>query len=81
MKPDKCNYCKGTLKEGNTEFITRIKEQLLVIKKIPAWICDICGEAYFKPESSRKIDQIIEKAKVEPLLAHPIAAGEIELTD
>lgn len=43
-----------------------------------AYVCDHCGEAYFKPDVSRKIDGIMKDFYNGKFLAHPIAAGEIE---
>jgi len=79
MKPDKCSFCKGKLNEGKTEFVARVGEEVIVIKDVPAYICENCGEAYFTPEISRKIDKIMRNFHKGKLLAHPIPAGEIEL--
>jgi len=79
MKPDKCSFCKGKLNEGKTEFVARVGEEVIVIKDVPAYICENCGEAYFTPEISRKIDRIMRDFHKGKFLAHPIAAGEIEL--
>ncbi|WP_245543637.1 YgiT-type zinc finger protein [Methanoplanus limicola] len=31
------------------------------MKEIPAYICNQCREAYFTPEISRKIDEIMKR--------------------
>lgn len=80
MKPDMCSFCKGRLHGGKTEFVTRVKCEVIVIKEVPAYICENCGEAYFSPEISRKIDKVMRNFHEGKLLAHPIAAGEVELT-
>jgi len=36
-------------------------EKIIVIKEIPAYICNQCKEAYFTPEISRKIDEIMKR--------------------
>ena len=77
MKPDGCTFCKGTLKEGKTEFMVRINHEVVVIKDIPAFICDQCNEAYFPPESSRKIDEILKKVRAGPICGKPLAAIEV----
>lgn len=77
MIPDSCTFCKGTLKEGKTEFMVRINHEIVVIKDIPAFICDQCNEAYFPPESSRKIDEILEKLRAGPVCGRPLAAIEV----
>ena len=32
---------------------------MISIKDVPAYICENCGEAYFTPEISRKIDEVM----------------------
>jgi len=62
MIPERCTFCKGTLQEGKTEFITRVGDGIIVIKDVPAYICDRCGEAYYTVETSRKIDAVMVDA-------------------
>ena len=53
----------------------------LSIKDIPAFVCQECGEAYYTPEFSSKLDRVMEKFRKSELLVHPIAAGEISLNE
>ena len=77
--PDVCNCGQGRLRSGVTEYVTKVEGSVLVIKNVPALICDVCGEAYLTPESSRKIDEIVKDFREGRLLAKPIAAGEVDL--
>jgi len=79
MKPNKCSLCGGKLYEGKTEFIARVEDKVVVIKDIPAYVCEECGEAYFTPEVSKKIDKVMRDFHEGRLLMRPIAAGEVEL--
>ena len=54
MNPDKCSFCKGKLVKGNAEFVVKVKDEMLVIKDISAFVCSECGEAYYSPEESGK---------------------------
>jgi YgiT-type zinc finger domain-containing protein len=81
MIPEKCSLCKGVLHEGKTEFLARVHDKVIVIRDVPAFICDRCGEAYFTAETSHKIDGIMEEAHRDTLCLHPLAAGEITLTE
>ena len=76
---DKCSFCKGKLYEGKTEFIAEVGDEVISIKDVPAYICENCGEAYFTSEISRKMDEVMRDFHRGQLLAHPIAAGEIEI--
>lgn len=79
MKLNTCDLCNGELREDKTEFIARVRDELVVIKDVPAHICEKCKEAYFTPEISRKIDKIMREFHEGRLLMRPIAAGEIKL--
>lgn len=57
MKPDRCSFCKGKLIDGKTEFVAKIGNEILVVKNVSAMICNECGEAYYYPEESKKIDK------------------------
>lgn len=81
MMPNHCSFCKGTLKKGKSEFMVRIGSEIIVIKDIPAFVCDQCNESYFPPESSRKIDTIIEEAKKGPICGTPLAAIEVSIQE
>jgi YgiT-type zinc finger domain-containing protein len=79
MKPDRCSFCKGKLNEGETEFVAKVGGVVISIKDVPAYVCENCGEAYFTAEISRKIDEVMRDFHRGKLLAHPIAAGEVEM--
>ena len=81
MKPGRCSFCKGRLVEGKTEFVAKIGEQIIAIKDVSAYICENCGEAYYTPEVSRKIDIIMKKFYESKLLLHPVAAGELSFDE
>jgi YgiT-type zinc finger domain-containing protein len=77
--PDTCTCGRGRLRRGITEYVTKVNDGVLVIKNVPALICDLCDEAYLTPEASREIDKIVKDFREGRLLAKPIAAGEVEL--
>ncbi len=76
---DLCLCGKGRLHEGFTELKIRIENTLLVIKNVPARVCDLCDEAYISPETSRQVDRVMEKYRAGRLEVKPISAGEIDL--
>lgn len=76
--PGRCSFCKGTLQKGKTEFTIKSGNSIVSVKNVPAFICDNCGEAYYKPDVSRKMDKVMADFHKGDLLAHPVAAGEIE---
>ncbi len=49
MIPERCGYCKGNLEKGRSEGIARVGDEVIIVKDIPAYVCNQCGEAYFTP--------------------------------
>lgn len=79
MDPGECLLCKSKMREGTTEFVARVEEQIVVIKNIPAFVCPNCDEAYYSIDTQRKIDRIMKAFHEGKLLARPLAAGEVDL--
>lgn len=77
--PDTCSCGRGKLRWGIKEYVTKVNGGVVVIKNVPALVCDLCDEAYLTPEVSREIDKIVKDFREGKLLAKPIAAGEVEL--
>ena len=69
MDPGECLLCKSKMREGTTEFVARVGEQVVVIKNIPGFVC----------HTQRKIDRIMKAFHEGRLLAKPLAAGEVDL--
>ncbi len=59
--PDLCDLCGGELSEGVTSLEIWREENLVVLKDIPADVCQQCGEAYLSSDASEKIDCFFEK--------------------
>jgi len=79
ISSDVCALCGGKLREGFTELVMKVGNEVVVIKRVPALVCSCCGEAYVTPEVSEKIDEVTQEFRAGKLLVRPLAAGEIEL--
>nr|WP_297398892.1 type II toxin-antitoxin system MqsA family antitoxin [uncultured Marinobacter sp.] len=59
----KCLICKqGETHHGNTTVTMTPGETTIVVKKVPAEICESCGEYYLGEESSVQILAMAEEA-------------------
>jgi len=76
---DRCALCNGKLEEGTTEFMARASGEVVIINKVPALVCEQCGEAYYTVEISRKIDAVMSEAHRKKLCVRPVPAGEVSL--
>ena len=63
-------YCQGKMSRGTAAFHIDRKTYHLTLDKIPAWICNQCGEAYFEEAEVSKIQDIIQtvECKTEAML-------------
>lgn len=79
MNLDGSNCCcsTGKMGEGRHDFMAGAGDEIVVIKDVPALICDTCGEVECTLETSREIDAIMKDFFAERLLERPLAAGEI----
>ena len=70
----KCQICKtGETKSGTTTVTLERENTVVVIKEVPAQVCDNCGEYYLSEEVSSRIYALAEEAvkrKVEVEVLH-----------
>jgi YgiT-type zinc finger domain-containing protein len=72
-----CCRCAVRMREGRHDFMAKVGDEIIVIKDVPALICDTCGEVEYTLEVSREIDVIMKEFFAGRLLARPPAAGEV----
>ena len=72
-----CCRCAGKMHKGKHDFMARVVDEIIVIKDVPALICDICSEVEYTLDVSKDIDVIMKEFFAGRLLAKPLAAGEI----
>ena len=67
----RCMYCQGRMVRGAAPFHIDRKDYHLLFDKIPAWVCEQCGEVYFEEAevdsiqaAIRAVDEQAEKLAV-----------------
>lgn len=56
-----CPICKhGNITQGFTTLTFEKENAIIVVKKVPADICDNCGEAFVLQDIARKIFTLVE---------------------
>lgn len=64
---DLCDLCGGELKPGQTKLELWRGEELLVIRDVPADVCQQCHEAYLSAAVSEQLDRfLIEPDRYQP---------------
>ena len=58
--------------------ILQLAKTIIVLEDVPAEVCDTCGEKYFTPDVSRKIElkvsEILTDGKAERQMSVPVAS-------
>ncbi|MBM3241893.1 type II toxin-antitoxin system MqsA family antitoxin [Candidatus Poribacteria bacterium] len=58
---DRCDLCGGELKPDKTTLEIWRGEELLVIKDVPADVCQQCNEAYISANVSERLDYFLSE--------------------
>jgi len=61
QKVDRCDLCGGELKSATTTLEIWRGEELLVIRDVPADVCQQCSEAYISADVSEQLDHFLEE--------------------
>ncbi len=59
---ERCYFCgHGTLWSQRVTLDLWRGDRLIIIKNVPALVCDACGERQYSLEVSREIDRLLEE--------------------
>jgi len=58
-----CYMCKGKTKELRKTYVATLEDCVIIIKNVPALVCEQCGEAYYTDEVAERLEQIVEKMR------------------
>lgn len=58
-----CALCKGSLKKGMVNHIIDLGDGIIIIKNVPANVCNQCGEYYVDTQTAIKLEEIIEELR------------------
>lgn len=56
---DQCDLCSGKLEPGKTRLEIWRGEELLIIRDVPASVCQQCDEAYISAHVSEQLDHFL----------------------
>ena len=57
---ENCLMCKGDLEKGNVNHIVDLDNFIIIIKNVPAKVCQQCGEYYLEHKVALEIEKIID---------------------
>ena len=58
-----CFMCKGEVIEKKVNYMVDLENTIIIIKGVPAKVCNECKEQYFDDETSKNIENIVNKLK------------------
>ena len=60
----RCALCRtGETKPGKTTETYEIESTVVVVRGVPAEVCQQCGEAYTNEATTRQIEKIVDRAR------------------
>jgi len=57
---ENCVVCKGVLKAKAISHIVDMDGHIIIIKNVPAEVCNQCGESYLSHEVALKVEKLID---------------------
>lgn len=58
-----CFFCKGKTVEKITKFIVDLGPCVVIVKNVPALVCQQCGEVSYSNEVAQKLEKIVDVVK------------------
>lgn len=60
MVETQCDVCHiGLLQPRRVTYASRLGDQLLILPDIHVFICDVCGESLYDPETMARIEMLL----------------------
>jgi YgiT-type zinc finger domain-containing protein len=69
----KCSIesCPGEYEERQIIHTVRYRGQVIVIDRVPAEVCSVCGDVLLKPDTVRRIEELLRVA-TQPVRTVPV---------
>lgn len=61
----RCVRCKGILRPSTANHIVEWEDKIIIIKNVPAMVCDQCGESYIDDQHARKLEELVDSARLQ----------------
>ena len=59
----KCPFCKGTQIDATTTFTVDLGFGVVVVRSVPALVCDQCGSDWIADETAERLESLVETAR------------------
>ena len=69
LHPSRCHVCHGGYKQPGTTTVTvELGFGVVVVRDVPAQVCDLCGTDWLEDSIAEKLEKIVEQARIK----HPV---------
>ena len=79
-KRDSCEFCGGQVDPRVIRARLPFRGKTIYVDKVPAWVCDRCGEQYFDAPVYKRLEQIAKRrARIKKTISFPLAQYDMAL--
>lgn len=64
--------CPGQYEDGQILHTVRHRGQAILVDHVPAGVCSVCGDVLLKPETVRRIEELVQQAAGKPARTVPL---------
>ncbi len=68
-----CPLCGGRKVNGKTIYSVDLGFGVVIVRNVPATVCDQCGEEWIGSETARKLENLVEEARQKRLQVEVMA--------
>lgn len=77
---DLCEFCDGKVKQRVIQARFHFKGQTIYVDRVPAWVCDKCGEQYFDAPVYKRLEEIAKRSRrIKKTICFPLAEYDMTL--
>jgi YgiT-type zinc finger domain-containing protein len=63
MDSMRCPLCGGNRVAGTTTFTADVGTGVVLVRSVPATVCDLCGEDWIAGDTSKRLEEIVNVAR------------------
>lgn len=56
---ERCEYCKGVIREKKTDLSRRVRAKYILIENVPTGVCTECGTRYYSANVLKTIEETV----------------------
>lgn len=73
----RCPQCGGEKQLGSTTFAVDLKFGVVIVREVPALVCDQCGEAWIEDAVAERLEQVVSGARTKQVVVEVSNWNEI----